>query len=89
MTCCFGSDGHYRRGDEDVNTDSMAIHRRRAADQAVLRLQQLGFQRAIELHDVVVIRWPEYAAEELTTGVSACALSSSGMASAHRCLAGP
>jgi uncharacterized membrane protein len=33
------------------------------ADQAVLRLKQLGFQQAIDLQDVAVIRWPEYAAQ--------------------------
>ncbi len=33
------------------------------ADQAVLRLKQLGFQQAIDVQDVAVIRWPEYAAQ--------------------------
>ena len=31
------------------------------ADEAVLRLKQLGGQELIDLRDVAVIRWPLYA----------------------------
>jgi uncharacterized membrane protein len=36
------------------------------ADQAVVRLQQLDSQDLINVMDVAVLRWPEYAAEPIT-----------------------
>jgi uncharacterized membrane protein len=36
------------------------------ADNAVARLKQLGSQDAINLIDVTVLRWPEYAAQPMT-----------------------
>jgi uncharacterized membrane protein len=33
------------------------------ADQAVLKLQDLGSHELIEVHDAAVIRWPQYAAK--------------------------
>ena len=32
-----------------------------AADQAVLRLKRLNSQELIDIHDIAVVRWPEYA----------------------------
>jgi uncharacterized membrane protein len=32
------------------------------ADEAVLRLKQLDSQDLIDLHDITVLRWPQYAA---------------------------
>jgi uncharacterized membrane protein len=32
------------------------------ADDAVLRLMRLGGQELIDVHDVAVVRWPQYAA---------------------------
>lgn len=31
------------------------------ADQAVLRLKRLNSQELIDVHDIAVVRWPEYA----------------------------
>ncbi len=36
------------------------------ADQAVVRLRQLDSQDLINVMDVAVVRWPEYAAEPVT-----------------------
>jgi uncharacterized membrane protein len=36
------------------------------ADQAVIRLQQLDSQDLINVMDVAVLRWPEYATEPIT-----------------------
>jgi uncharacterized membrane protein len=36
------------------------------ADEAVIRLQQLDSQDLINVMDVAVLRWPEYAAEPMT-----------------------
>jgi len=36
------------------------------ADQAVLKLKQLDSQKLIDVHDVAVLRWPEYAPEPST-----------------------
>jgi uncharacterized membrane protein len=36
------------------------------ADQAVIRLQQLDSQDLINVMDVAVLRWPEYASEPMT-----------------------
>ena len=36
------------------------------ADEAVLRLKNLGEQDLVNVRDVAVIRWPQYAAEPMT-----------------------
>jgi uncharacterized membrane protein len=36
------------------------------ADQAVLKMKHLAAQDRINLHDVAVLRWPEYASEPMT-----------------------
>jgi uncharacterized membrane protein len=33
------------------------------ADEAVLKFKQLGAAKAVDVQDVVVLRWPQYAAE--------------------------
>ena len=40
----------------------MAVQRHQGADEAVLRLKQLDGQDLIDVEDVTVIRWPQYAA---------------------------
>jgi len=49
-----------------VPTTAWRFTNTEAADEAVVRLQELDAQNLIEVQDVAVLRWPRYAAEPTT-----------------------
>jgi uncharacterized membrane protein len=54
--------GTAQGGDDPVTTTAWRFRGTEGADEAILRLTQLDEQDLIDVHDVTLLRWPQYAA---------------------------
>jgi uncharacterized membrane protein len=54
-----------RGGSESMPTTAWRFIGTEGADEAVLKLKQLEAAKLVEVQDVTVIRWPQYAAEPI------------------------
>jgi uncharacterized membrane protein len=54
-----------REGVESMSTTAWRFRGTEGADEAVLRLKQLDAQDLIDVQDVTVLRWPQYASQPM------------------------